>query len=92
MGQGAILELGDDLLDDDLLDDGVLAVRLVGLEQVKDRVRGERVVAVGREQLAEQRPLTLRNSEGRFRSSVAIPPRSCRQGDCSCHFMVTTFE
>ncbi len=47
VGQGPVLQLGDDLLDD-----GVVAVPLVGLDRGQGAVGDEGVVAVGREQLA----------------------------------------
>ena len=50
MGQGAVLELGDDLFDD-----GVPPVGQVGLDRVEVAVGDERVVAPGREQLALDR-------------------------------------
>ena len=47
VGQGAVLEFGDDLLDQ-----GVVAVTLIGLDRGQGAVGDEGVVAVGREQLA----------------------------------------
>jgi hypothetical protein len=47
VGEGAVLELGDDLFDH-----GVVAVALVGPDRVQGGVGDERVMPVGVEQLA----------------------------------------
>jgi hypothetical protein len=80
VGQRAVLEFGDDLLDV-----GVVAVMLVGLDDAEGGVGDERVVPVG----GEQRTLPGRScspADSDSRSSGTRPAPQVRihrnQGDC----------